>query len=278
MDIKLKDKLELLLNHKIKVIAFVITAIILIVLSNGRKKETVVKPERAPVIEAVYALGTVRTDNVYNARFGMSSIIRRLYVREGDFVNAGSSLVLGDSGYPLTSPFAGIVTAVHYLESEMAAAGQVILTVSSVTKLYVRVSLDQESILSIRKGQQAELSFENLRKERVPGIVEAVYQSGDEFVVRIGCDRFPQGVLPQMTCDTAIIVRKNDNALLVPSSAIRDGKALVIRNGKKVSVPVESRKIDSKKTEILGSSILADDKIIITDSPSAPKDGNKGSK
>lgn len=81
-----------------------------------------------------------------------------------------------------------------------------------------------------------------------------------------------------MTCDTAIIVRKNDNALLVPSSAIRDGKALVIRNGKKVSVPVESRKIDSKKTEILGSSILADDKIIITDSPSAPKDGNKGSK
>lgn len=278
MNIQLKEKLELLFNNKYKVIAVILIIIVLLILLKGRKRESVVKPERAPLVEAIYALGTVKTDRVYNARFGMNSVIRKLYVREGDTVSAGSPLVLGDSAYPLTSPFTGVVTSRNYLESEMAPAGQVILTVSSMTALYVRVSLDQESILPVRKGQQAELSFENLRKERVSGIVEAVYQSGDEFVVRIACDRFPQGVLPQMTCDTAIILRRNDNALVVPSSAIKDGKALIIRNGKRMTVPVDSRKIDSKKAEILDSSILPDDRIIYTETPSAPRDGNKGSR
>lgn len=234
--------------------------------------ETTVKPERGPVVEAVYALGTVKTDKIYNARFGMNTIVRKLYVREGDTVTAGTPLVMGDTSYPLTAPFSGVVTTVNYLENEMASAGQVVLTISSITNLYVKVSLDQESIISIKKGQAAELSFENLRNEKVTGIVEAVYLSGDEFIVRIAADKFPQGILPQMTCDTAITVRKNDNALMIPVSAVKAGKVDLIRNGKRMTLPVTIKKIDSKKAEVIGDSILPDDRIFISKGRESNKD------
>ncbi len=256
-------------------ILIVTSAILLITISlsvNFCKNENITKPEQGPVVEAVYALGTVKTDKLYNARFGMNTIIKKLYVREGDSVEKGSPLVMGDTSYPLTAPFSGVVTAVNYLEDEMAAAGQIILTISSITNLYVKISLDQESIISIKKGQPAEMSFENLRNEKVNGVVEAVYLSGDEFIVRIAAEKFPQGVLPQMTCDTAITIRKNDNALMIPASSVKAGKVNIIRNGKKMTVPVSVKKIDSKKSEVLDNSILPDDRII------TPENVDKGKK
>ncbi len=261
-------KLLKILRSKLSSKTLIITAGILIVsviyLFYSRKGETTVKPERGPVVEAVYALGTVKTDKIYNARFGMNTIVRKLYVREGDSVDKGTPLVMGDTPFPLSAPFSGVVSAVNYLENEMAAAGQIVLTISSITNLYVKVSLDQESILSIKKGQPVELSFENLRNEKTTGTVEAVYLSGDEFIVRIAAEKFPQGILPQMTCDTAITVRKKENAMMIPVSAIKGGNVEVIRNGKRITVPVEFKKIDSKKAEILNDSIFPDDKIITT--------------
>ncbi|HPS87860.1 MAG TPA: efflux RND transporter periplasmic adaptor subunit [Spirochaetota bacterium] len=260
------------LSSKILILISFIFILSVTLLLNFCNKETTVKPERGPVVEAIYALGTVKTDKIYNARFGMNTTVRKLYVREGDTVDKGTPLVMGDTSFPLTAPFAGVVTTVNYLENEMAAAGQVILTISSITNLYVKVSLDQESIISIRKGQSAELSFENLRDEKVTGIVEAVYLSGDEFIVRIGAEKFPQGILPQMTCDTAITIRKNGNAMLIPASAVKAGKVDLIRNGKRMTVPVTIKKIDSKKAEVLGDSILPDDKIFISKGRESNKD------
>ena len=256
------DRFKSKLSPKGLAIASSVLILSVIFLFNMCKGESYVKPERGPVVDAVYALGTVKTDKIYNARFGMNTIVRKLYVREGDSVEKGTPLVLGDTSFPLTAPFSGVVSAVNYLDNEMAAAGQIVLTVSSITNLYVKVSLDQESILSVKKGQPAELSFENLRDEKVQGIVEAVYLSGDEFIVRIAAEKFPQGILPQMTCDTAITVRRNENALLIPASAVRAGKVDLIRKGKRITVPVAIKKIDSKKAEVLNDSILPDDKII----------------
>ena len=254
-------------------ISLTIIAIIIFFFKTD-KAETRVKPERGEIVEAVYALGTVKTDKLYNARFGMNTIIRKLYVQEGDFVSKGASLVLGDTFYPLTAPFSGVITNVNYLENEMASPGQIILTLSSTTDLYVKVSLDQESILSVRKGQSAELSFENLRNEKVPGTVGSVYLSGDEFIVRINAEKFPQGVLPQMTCDTAITIKKIEDALLIPASAVKNGKVDVIRKGKRMTIPVKTKRIDAKKAEVLDDSIHLDDEIIVEKS----KGGGKGGK
>jgi len=259
-------------NTKILIALALLIVVGIIFFIKSGNVETRVKPERGEIVEAVYALGTVKTDKLYNARFGMNTIIRKLYVQEGDFVAKGAPLVLGDTFYPLTAPFSGVVTTVNYLENEMATPGQIILTLSSTSDLYVRVSLDQESILSIRKGQSAELSFENLRNEKVSGTVGSVYLSGDEFIVRINAEKFPAGILPQMTCDTAITIKKVEDAILIPASAVKNGKVDIIRKGKRMTIPVEVKKIDSRKAEVLDDSILLDDQIIVEKG----KDGKGG--
>lgn len=260
--------------HRRKTIALILILLILSVtlFFNLCNRELTVKPEVGPVVDAVYALGTVKTDKWYNARFGMNTIIKKLYVNEGDNVEKGAHLVLGDTPFPLTAPFPGIVTAINYRETEMAASGQIVLTISSLVNLYVKVTLDQESIVHVRKGQPVEMSFENLRDEKIYGRVEAVYLSGEDFAVRISADKFPAGVLPQMTCDAAITIRKKDNAVIIPLAAYREGKVNVIRKGKRINIPVTVRRIDSVKAEVLDDSILPDDRIIVKNSGKAQRD------
>lgn len=260
--------------HRRKTIALILILLILSVtlFFNLCNRELTVKPEVGPVVDAVYALGTVKTDKWYNARFGMNTIIKKLYVNEGDNVEKGAPLVLGDTPFPLTAPFPGIVTAINYRETEMAASGQIVLTISSLVNLYVKVTLDQESIVHVRKGQPVEMSFENLRDEKIYGRVEAVYLSGEDFAVRISADKFPAGVLPQMTCDAAITIRKKDNAVIIPLAAYREGKVNVIRKGKRINIPVTVRRIDSVKAEVLDDSILPDDRIIVKNSGKAQRD------
>jgi hypothetical protein len=66
-----------------------------------------------------------------------------------------------------------------------------------------------------------------------------------------------------MTCDTAITIKKIEDALLIPSSAVKNGKVDIIRKGKKMTIPVQVKKIDAKKSEVLDESILIDDEIIV---------------
>jgi len=251
--------------HRRKLIvtaAGALVVFLLVVFIFNRNSGTVTRPRVAPLVEAVYALGTVKADRWYAVRFGMSTIIRKLYVVEGQSVRRGDPLVMTDSSIVFNSPISGVVSLIGYRENEMVPAGQQVLLVSNLDDMYVRVPLDQESIVRVRKGQTAELSFENLRTEKVTGRVESVYPSGTEFIVRVNVDSFPDGVLPEMTCDTAIVIHKKERALMVPASSVTNGKITIIRKGKRMKVPVEVRAVDGQWHEILNDSVKQDDRIV----------------
>jgi multidrug efflux pump subunit AcrA (membrane-fusion protein) len=248
-------------TYLITAIALVVIIILSFAFSNNSKR--LVPPKIAPVTDAVYALGIVKTDRWYNVRFGMSTVVHRLYVTEGQEVSTGAPLLMTDSGIIFRAPFSGIVTLIPFRESEMAPAGQAILTLADTKHMYVRVSLDQKSIVMVRKGQKAELSFENLRDSRTEGIVESVYPSSNEFVVRIGVRNFPEGVLPEMNCDTAIIIRKNDRAILVPRSAIKNAEIIAERKGTRMRIKVNAKPVDKDFSEIIEGDIKDDDLIVV---------------
>ncbi len=227
--------------------------------------EYTVRPKTGPVVESVYALGTVKTEKQYNVRFGMNTIIKKLYVHEGDVVDAGSPLVMNDSLLVARSPFAGIVTGVSFLEGELAPSGQSIVSLAGTGSMYIKVSLDQDSIILVKKGQEVEISFENMRQEKISGTVGSVYMSDDEFLVRIETSSFPSWVLPGMTCDTAILIRKKENAIMVPSAAITNGHVEIKRKGNRQRVRVESKTVDEKWAEITDGSIYPDDIIYVNE-------------
>ncbi|MEI1277637.1 efflux RND transporter periplasmic adaptor subunit [Leptospira venezuelensis] len=231
---------------------------------QGRKEE--ISPRVGPIVELVYSLGTVKSERVYHLKLGVTSSIRKLYVKEGQEVKEGADLLYTDTGTLFKAPFSGTVTTLPYQASEVVMPGAPILTIMDLKRTYVLLSLDQDSVLRMRPGQKAELSFETIRGNKLTGKIARVYPSDGQFYVTVDVDSMPEGVLPEMTADVAVEVAKKDRALLVPVSAIIKGRIHVIRSGKKLWVDAKVGAVDGEWCEILEDSILESDSVLLNGS------------
>ena len=145
----------------------------------------------------------------------------------------------------------------------MVTPNQTIMTVVDLTKNFINVSLDQETILLITRSQKTEMSFENIRNIKIKGHVDKVYPSNGDFIARISSKELPSNVLPGMTCDVAIMVKKRTNILLIPMSAIQKGRVKIMRNNENEWVKVEIGIINKKWGEVLNDTIHSTDRILI---------------
>jgi multidrug efflux pump subunit AcrA (membrane-fusion protein) len=189
-----------------------------------RPSDELVKPIISPVVDVIYALGTVEAIRDFQLRFGMNSTILNLYVEEGDHVNKGDPLLRNDTLLIFTAPFTGVVSEIKYKQGELVPANVAVLTLTSLENMYVRVSLSQESILPVKPGQPVQISFENLRNKIVTGRVARVYPSDGNFIVKIRADQMPEEVVPEMSFDVSIEFGRKDRAVLVTVAAIVNNK------------------------------------------------------
>lgn len=221
-----------------------------------------VKPFRGSVVESIYGLGTVSADETYNVRLGIAATIGQLYVKEGDRVEQNDKLVRVD-GNIMRSKIKGTITKVSFKEDELVAPQVTILTVTNLKKLYLEVNLEQQSILRVKSGQEVYVSFETLRGEKYIGKVITIYPRENQFIVRIELEKWPEGVLPGMTADVAIIVGKKENTLLIPIISISTGQVTRIRNGKKEKITIKLGVIDGERAEVISDNLLETDELII---------------
>ncbi|MEK6773519.1 MAG: efflux RND transporter periplasmic adaptor subunit [Bdellovibrionota bacterium] len=219
-------------------------------------------PRVGEVIEAIYGLGTVMSDQVYRVRGGLTLQVRRLSVREGDSVKAGDLLLQLDENQ-FRSPIAGVVTSISFKEGEIIPPQIPIITVTNLKALFLEVSLEQQSILRVKKGQHAAVSFESLRNEKVQGEVAQVYPRDNQFIVRIDIDKWPSGVLPGMTADVAIEVGKKSDVLLIPVKSVFGGQVTRIRQGRKEKIQVKLGVIDGEWAEVTSDNITRSDFILV---------------
>ncbi|MGZ5279654.1 MAG: efflux RND transporter periplasmic adaptor subunit [Pseudobdellovibrionaceae bacterium] len=221
-----------------------------------------VKPRIGNVVESIYGLGTVTADQVFHLRGGLTFSIRKLFVREGQVVSAGTSLVQLDESI-IRSPIDGTVTEVAFKQGEVIPPQVPVVTVTNLKNLYLEVSLEQQSVLRIQPQQKVAVSFESLRNEKVDGIVRSVFPKSNQFIVRIELNRWPEGVLPGMTADTAILVGEKKNVLLIPIKAISSGKLIRVRDGKREKVSVQLGVVDGQWAEIISDQISEQDEILV---------------
>ncbi len=209
-----------------------------------------VEPNHGPIVEAVYALGVVKADREFRLKVAVPSYLSSVAVREGDMVRKGQELLRTDSGV-FAAPFEGMVTSVAEDAGATVLPGVPLLTMVDVRERHLLVSLEQESVLRVRRGQKVEASFESLRGEKLHGQVERVYPSDGQFFVRIQVDALPPAILPEMTADVAIEIARRENALLVPAAALRQGKLRVLRDGRVQEINVSVGVADGEQAEIL---------------------------
>lgn len=218
---------------------------------------------RGSLVEAVYALGTVKPVESLSLKFGIAASIREIFVEEGQSVTKGQALLTNDSGITFRSPFNGTITKLNVSKNETAMPGLPLLEIQNLKEVYISVSLDQESALRVKPGQIVQLSFESIRGNVYKGSVERIYPSNGQFLVRIDANELPHGILPDMTTDVAIEVSSKENVILVPLVAMDRGKIIRFRDGKREKLEIRIGAINSEFGELLQGDLKEGDEVLV---------------
>jgi macrolide-specific efflux system membrane fusion protein len=227
-----------------------------------RNGVTYVNPHYGPIVEAIYGLGTVKTEHVYEVKLGVVKVLKQLYVQEGDTVKKGAPLVRFEGGLLFRAPFAGTVTQIAFREDQSVFPQQTVLRLEDLSTRYVEVSLEQEGALRVRPGQPVRVVFESIRDNVIHGKVAAIFSRGGEFLAHIDVP-LPPNVLPGMTADVAIVTGRKDKALLVPLAAIVDGRVRIRRDGHRKTVKLKIGNIDGNWAEVLSGDLRTTDQVIV---------------
>lgn len=226
-----------------------------------------VPPRSGPIIEAIYGLGTVKVERDFELKTGVTVRVLESYAEEGQYVAKGTPLLRLDESGVFRAPISGVITSLPFHVDDTAFAQQPILKIEDLRDRYIEVSIEQRGALRIRKGQPAQLVFESLRNERFTGKVRSLYPRAGDFIARIDVEVLPEQVLPGMTADVAIEVARTEKALLIPVSAVSQGRVLRERDGHRVPVEVRLGAVDGSWAEVLDGEIRPDDFLVIRKQP-----------
>lgn len=216
-----------------------------------------------PIIEAIYAIGTVEAVHSFQVKAGVAAIINDLRVVEGTPVKKGDLLVSLSEGFNVRAPFDGVVTRVNYKLGESVFAGNVIAEMMDPEHREIKVVLDQRAAIRVARGQNVRMSFDGLRDQTVTGKVRSVFSSQSRFTVMIDSEELPEPILPGMAADISIEVGRKENVILLPVAALDGGFVTRVRDGRKEKVSVKTGLTNEENVEILEGDLHAGDSVLI---------------
>ena len=108
--------------------------------------------------------------------------------------------------------------------------GIAVVTMSPDVSMLVKLSVDEADILSLEKGQMAEITIESIGEEKLGGVVTDIDKTANSsagvtsYTAEITFLK-SRGMLSGMSADVVINIQGTENVLLVPTEAIRKTSA-----------------------------------------------------
>lgn len=133
------------------------------------------------------------------------------------------------------APMAGTVSELNKEAGEIALGSQfqadVILVIADLSEMEAQVDVDENDIVSIRKGQASEIQADALLSQPLAGVVSEISSSANasaagtseqktEFEIKIGITNPPKTLRPGMTASADIVTNTNPKALGVPLQCV----------------------------------------------------------
>lgn len=165
----------------------------------------------------------------------------------------------------LRAPEAGRIIRRDGEVGQVFPAGQALFWMACCAPLRVSVEVDEEDIPQVRPGQKVLIRADAYPDKVLEGTVSEITPKGDpvarSFRVRI---RLPEDtpLLIGMTADCNIITDEKTNALLVPATAVTDGKVWLVKDGKAQERAVVTGASGNDWTEIK-SGLVRGDTIVV---------------
>jgi RND family efflux transporter MFP subunit len=177
----------------------------------------------------------------------------------------------------LKSPQDGVVLWRDIDPGEIKQAGETVFWVGQPKPLRLNAEVDEEDIPKIKPGQDVLILADAFPNEVMQGRVAKITPKGDPVnkSYRVYMSLHDETkLLIGMTVETNTVVKKTENALLVPSSALLDGMVFrVTQNNKIQRTDVKLGTIGEDHVQIL-EGLSASDRLLLNPTPTL-KDGQK---
>lgn len=170
----------------------------------------------------------------------------------------------------------GLVVKRDVEPGDLAAPSRVLMLLGDPAEMRVTAIVDERDVPRIEVGQSALLSSDAWPGRVIRGHVRELTPAGDPdqraFRVRLGLDEsepLPIG----MTLEINIVVRKIENALLIPRLALQDSHVWVARDGRAAKRQVRTGIGESEHVQV--TSGLAEGDSVILSPPSDLEEGER---
>jgi|TARA_R100000322_G_scaffold22153_13_gene14971 RND family efflux transporter MFP subunit len=159
---------------------------------------------------------------------------------------------------------------------DMVQPGQIIFMVGDPSALQIDGEVDEEDIVKVEPGQDALIRADAFPGQALKARVARITPYGDPVArtYRVYLT-LPEDtpLISGMTTEINIIVRREDNALLVPVSALSGSSIWVVEDGKALLVNAELGSIGEENVEILSG--LPENASVIVSPPAGLNAGDK---
>jgi HlyD family secretion protein len=133
------------------------------------------------------------------------------------------------------APMAGTISDLNKEQGEIAIGSQfqedVILVISDLSEMEAQVNVDENDIVSVAIGQEAEIEVDALLDQILKGVVSEISNSANiaaggsadqktEFEIKVTIIDPPETLRPGMTAAAEVFTKSNDTALSVPIQCV----------------------------------------------------------
>lgn len=176
----------------------------------------------------------------------------------------------------IRAPIGGIVlrSEQQLKVGDMVQAQRTLFVVGDPLSLQIDAEVDEEDIPKVKIGQSALIRADAFPGQALKGTVSEITPFGDSVArtyrvhIKLPADT---PLRSGMTTEINVVVREDDNALLVPVSALAGGAVWVVAGGRAHQRKVELGTVGQDKAEIV-SGVSESDNVIV-DPPPSLKDG-----
>lgn len=167
--------------------------------------------------------------------------------------------------YTITSPVDGIVIGKPTPAGQTVAQGistpQVIMTIADLSKMQIKVLVDESDIGKITQGQKVTFTVDAYPNKTFTGAVTLVSKSATTqsnvvyYPVYVDVDSSQGLLFPNMTARVTINIAENKNTLVIPLTAVKENNGQnsvqLMVNGQPQNTPVTIGLTSDDKVEIV---------------------------
>lgn len=174
------------------------------------------------------------------------------------------------SAVELSTPIAGVVTAVNVNNGDLATPGAVLATIARIERMKVTFNINETDVVYLALGQKVKVYMESRPEVQVEGRIAQLSKSADvrsrTFEIKaLFTNTRDRWFKPGLFCKVAVQISPREKSLVVPAIAVQsDGSSnrlFVIRSGRAYQKVVRAGMTDGQQIAILDG-VAAGDTVV----------------